>query len=94
MSKRKNFYPVPNVESAVIRLDLRQRTDDIIDYKFFSKIVHECFKTRRKMLHNSLKRIVNENQIERIESVPLSVRPEVLSIQDFKNLSNELSRMQ
>jgi 16S rRNA (adenine1518-N6/adenine1519-N6)-dimethyltransferase len=92
--ERNNFYPVPNVDSAVIRLDFSQKTNDIIDYNFFSKIVHECFKTRRKMLHNSLKRIINENQIARIESVPLSLRPEELSIQDFKNLSNELSRMQ
>lgn len=92
--KRNNFYPVPNVDSSVIRLDFRQKADDIIDYKLFSKIVHECFKTRRKMLHNSLKRIVKENYIERIESVPLSVRPEELSIKDFKNLSNELYRIQ
>ena len=88
---RKNFYPIPNVDSSVINLCLKSNIDDITDYDLFSKIVHSCFKMRRKMLHNSLGQLLEKNQLKKIKAIKLSLRPEELSIQDFKNLSNEIS---
>jgi 16S rRNA (adenine1518-N6/adenine1519-N6)-dimethyltransferase len=87
-----NFYPVPKVDSSVINLEFRSDIDDIIDYDLFSKIIHSCFQMRRKMLRNSLTQLLNKNQLAKIKCIKLTLRPEELSIQDFKNLSNEISQ--
>lgn len=88
---RENFYPVPNVDSSIINLDLFEETDGIANYQLFKKVVKTCFNNRRKMLRNSLKKIVESSYINKIKSVQLDIRPEELSIQDFKSLSNEIS---
>jgi len=88
---RENFYPVPNVDSSVINLDLFEKTDGITDYQFFRKVVRVCFNNRRKMLRNSLKKIISDSDINKIKSVQLNMRPEELTVQDFKCLSNEIS---
>ena len=91
--KRNNFYPVPKVDSSIIKMEMVENIDDISDYAIFQKIVRGCFNTRRKMLQNSLKRYLSAGIINKIKSVPLTVRPEELSIQDFKNLANETARL-
>ena len=90
---RKNFYPIPNVDSSVISLELKLNIDDIIDYELFNKIVRNCFQMRRKMLYNSLKQLLQRNQLTKITCIKLSLRPEELSLQDFKNISNEISKL-
>ena len=51
---RNAFYPVPNVDSAVMKLSLKK--DLIIDdYDMFKKFVFDCFKFKRKNLKNNLK---------------------------------------
>lgn len=51
---RNAFYPVPNVDSAVMKLSLK---NDLIinDYDMFKKFVFDCFKFKRKNLKNNLK---------------------------------------
>lgn len=50
---RKAFYPIPNVDSAVIKCS---RRDSIkIDFSKFKKFVFDCFKFKRKNLRNNLK---------------------------------------
>lgn len=51
---RKSFYPVPNVDSAVIKLSLKETNYDI-NYEEFKKFVFNCFKFKRKNLRNNLK---------------------------------------
>ena len=84
-------FVVPNVDSSIINLDLFEETDGIANYQLFKKVVKTCFNNRRKMLRNSLKKIVESSYINKIKSVQLDIRPEELSIQDFKSLSNEIS---
>ena len=90
---RDNFYPVPNVDSAVISFDLFEKIDGIADYNLFRKVVRICFNNRRKMLRNSLKKILDNQDINEIKSVQLDLRPEELTVQDFKTLSNEISEI-
>ena len=90
---RDNFYPVPNVDSAVISFDLFEKIDGIADYNLFRKVVRICFNNRRKMLRNSLKKILDNQNINEIRSVQLDHRPEELTVQDFKTLSNEISEI-
>jgi len=90
---KNNFYPVPKVDSAVIQMDFVEALEEISDLDLFRKIVHTVFNTRRKMLQNSLKRMLNENTIAKIQSVSLSLRPENLTVSDFKFLTDEISHL-
>ena len=74
-------------------MEMLENINDIDNYAIFNKIVHVCFNTRRKMLQNSLKRFLSADIINQIKSVPLTARPEELTIQDFKNLTNETLRI-
>lgn len=49
---RSCFYPVPNVDSTVIRLDLKEPPK--LDPADFFELVHAAFQKRRKMLSSSL----------------------------------------
>ncbi len=51
---RELFYPVPNVDSAVVRIDLCKNKFDIQDHEFFRKVVKISFAMRRKTLVNNL----------------------------------------
>jgi len=90
---RNNFYPVPQVDSAVINLNMKPEVTDIIDYNLFNQVVRITFQTRRKMLRNSLSRFLGKNIIDKIKTISLLKRPEQLSLQDFINLSNEIYRI-
>ena len=52
---KEAFRPVPKVDSAVVRLNLRKAPEDVSDAVFFERVVSASFSKRRKMLRNSLK---------------------------------------
>ena len=87
---RYNFKPVPRVDSAVIKIDLYNKISGLADYNLFCTIVKVCFNTRRKMLHNSLQKIISKDNILRLRSNMLTERPENLSVDEFKKLANEI----
>lgn len=52
---RGSFMPSPNVDSAVIRLDIRQDNGlDVEDEKLFFRIIRAAFSQRRKQIINPL----------------------------------------
>ncbi len=51
---RKLFYPEPNVDSAVVRIDMNRNKYDIPNRKLFRKTVRAAFAMRRKTLVNNL----------------------------------------
>lgn len=94
---RDNFMPAPNVDSAVIRLIVKDEpTVEVIDEEFFFKIIKGAFALRRKTLINSLsksaigidkdllKKILDEMNIDR------RIRGEKLNINDFADLANRI----
>jgi 16S rRNA (adenine1518-N6/adenine1519-N6)-dimethyltransferase len=83
---RKNFRPMPNVESAVIRLR-KKKTPPDCDYATLRKLVKTSFSQRRKMLRNSLKSIISQNQLK--DSI-FKKRPEQLSVQEFIELTAQI----
>lgn len=93
---RGSFMPAPNVDSAVIKLDIKQSLDfGKVTPKDFSKTVRASFSQRRKQLANSLSSglsIGKADAISAIEKCGLSptIRAEQLSLKDFVNLSNVL----
>ena len=92
--KRECFTPAPNVDSALIRLDLKLDKYNIEDRRFFVDFVHKSFAMRRKTLVNNLLKGYNYNR-EQIElvlrglGVNTMVRPENLTVEEFVKLSNK-----
>ena len=86
---RKMFYPVPNVDSAVVRID-RFELDEGVDYSKLISFVKRCFAMRRKKLSANLesngisKQAIEEVLVE--NGFTSTVRAEELSIEDFKRL--------
>ena len=90
------FMPRPNVGSAVIRLT-RYETPvvDVKDEKLMFRIIRASFNQRRKTLANGLnnapdihlsKEVIQES-IEEL-GVPVTIRGEALTLQQFAQLSN------
>ena len=93
---RGSFMPSPNVDSAVIRLDIRDNPPiEVVDSKFFFSMIKAAFAQRRKTASNSIssgmglsKEIVNSALEE--AGFAVSVRPESLSMDDLGELCNSL----
>lgn len=92
------FIPQPNVESAVIRLSVRETPAVVVeDEAFFFQVVQASFAQRRKTISNNLKsRFFPGEGRERLEQlleaagiIP-SRRAETLSLEEFATLSNTL----
>ena len=84
---RKAFYPVPKVDSAIIKLDRKDKRDLVDEDKFF-KFVKSAFQFKRKNLRNNLKNY----DLEKINSVlvkynhSLQNRAEEISLKEFLDI--------
>lgn len=92
---RGSFMPAPNVDSCVIRFDLREQTPAVSDEKFFFKVVRGMFSQRRKTLLNCVSGslgIGKDIVLEAIEKSGLSptTRPEQLSMDEMIRFSESL----
>ena len=85
------FNPPPKVNSAVIRLVRNDVTNLGCNEKLFYSIVKQTFNQRRKMLRNSLKSFTPN--LEEMDAVLLTKRPEQLSVNDFVNLTNNIEQI-
>lgn len=85
---RKLFYPEPNVDSAVVRIDMNRNKFDIPNRRLFRKTVRAAFAMRRKTLVNNLMTGFNLDRAS-AEAVigqcglPVGCRGEELSVQQF-----------
>lgn len=92
---RKMFTPAPNVDSAIVNINLKPNKYFIKDYNLHSKVIESAFSMRRKTLSNCLKSKLNLSQ-EQINSLfdKLNLHPqirgEVLDTQHFVKLSNAI----
>ena len=90
------FMPQPKVGSAVIRLTRHEKPPvEVEDEKLMFKIIRASFNQRRKTLANGLnnfpdihlpKEVIQESILEL--GVPVTVRGEALSLEQFAKLSN------
>ncbi|MGI6096953.1 MAG: 16S rRNA (adenine(1518)-N(6)/adenine(1519)-N(6))-dimethyltransferase RsmA [Dethiobacteria bacterium] len=89
------FFPRPAVESAVVRLVIRQPKLDVGDQSLFWELIKGVFQMRRKtvlkgLLHIfPLSRETGEEILTRA-GIPPQLRPEKLSIEQFAKLSRIL----
>ena len=78
---------LPDIESTVISLKKKKIED--FNYKNLEQIVRVSFSQRRKKIKNTLKAIVNYNELEKFSEK----RPEMLSVDDFIQISNTIKDM-
>ena len=83
---RGSFMPAPNVDSCVIRLDVKEKTpEQVRDEKFFFRLVRAGFSQRRKTLVNPVSSGLGVSK----ETVREAL--EELTMEQFILLSNRLS---
>lgn len=93
---RYSFMPPPNVESAVIKLNIRKKPAvDVKDENKFFSLVKACFAQRRKTLVNTVSNTTGfskDNIRNALKNLGLSetVRAEQLTIEELASLSNML----
>lgn len=95
---RTVFMPQPNVESAIIRLDVRDEpVVQVKDQTLFMKLVRASFQQRRKTIWNNLRTSLELKEQEDLREaftqsgVDPSRRGESLSIQEFAQLADAIS---
>ena len=94
--ERGSFLPAPNVDSSVIRLDVRSKPPvDISDEKAFFKVIKASFGQRRKTLSNSLSSGLGLNK-DKVNlcilkaGLKATARAEELTLKDFAVLTDIL----
>lgn len=94
---RNKFYPTPNVDSAVVRIDINRHKLDGENEALLHKLARSSFAMRRKTLANNLSVAFSLGKQEATQIVeeagfqPL-VRGEALSLDDYKTLSKTLEK--
>ncbi len=92
---REKFTPAPNVDSAVVKIDIDKEKFSGVDLKKVREVVKCAFGNRRKMLVNNLMNFykIKREQAEKAlldSQISLTARGETLSALDFVNLANNL----
>lgn len=91
---RSSFIPAPNVDSAVIKLDvLKKAKIEVLDEKLFFKVIKFAFLQKRKTLINSISNsgLVSKEFLEKILldlNIDLKVRAEQLSLEQFGKIAD------
>jgi len=93
---RGSFLPAPNVDSAVIRLDLRREPPlRLTDEARFFRVVRGAFAQRRKTIANSLSSSLGLDKQQVIRcleaaGVPPGARAEQLSLEELGRIANQM----
>lgn len=93
------FMPPPKVDSAVLNLKIREKPPvKVEDEKLFFKVVKAAFAQRRKTLLNCLSHGMSldkskAEEILNICGIDSKIRGERLSVKEFAEISNAISKM-
>ena len=92
---RKCFYPSPKVNSAIVKLIVRNQPKiNLSDYSYFRKIIKAAFAQRRKTLKNCLINAgLNKDKVLeafKLLDIDENIRGEKLSIEQFGSLVQAL----
>ena len=91
---KESFVPSPKVESAVIKLKIKSKTQNVNKDMLF-KVIKTAFSQRRKTLSNALVNggIVEKNKLEEVlekAGLEKNVRGENLTLEDFIKLCENI----
>ncbi len=91
---RNSFDPIPNVDSAVIKLSKKEKKYQVLDEKLFFQLIKDSFQMKRKNIRNNLKNY----DLDKISFVlkqyglDLTVRAESISLECFVDMTNALCK--
>ena len=83
------FDPPPKVKSGVLRLTRKENYELPCDEKLFFSVVKQAFGQRRKTMRNSLKSMINSDNLK--EDSIFDLRPEQLSYEQFIELTQKIA---
>jgi len=90
--KKTCFRPQPKVDSALVRLSLKEKLPlDKKNQRRLFKVIRLSFQQRRKTLKNALRGVISPERLEQYfnqYSIDRNIRGEDLSLQDFISLIN------
>jgi len=85
------FNPAPKVDSAVVRLLPRPpAARSATDEGLLERVVAAAFSQRRKMLRNTLRELLAEEELAALDVAPTR-RAEELAVDDFVRIANHLA---
>jgi 16S rRNA (adenine1518-N6/adenine1519-N6)-dimethyltransferase len=92
---RNMFYPRPNVDSAVVRIDIVEENLKVEDKALYKKVVQAAFSSRRKTLENNLVNTFNlsresAEKVLEMCGIDKKARGETLTPQQFATLSESI----
>ena len=92
---REMFTPPPNVDSAVVKIDVDQNKYPEVDTQKVRDVVKKAFMNRRKMLVNNLMNFYKKSRAEAEQilldaGVSLTARGEQLTVEDYIRLAQYL----
>lgn len=98
--KRDSFFPAPNVDSAVMKLDVRSAPPEVLadlDQKAFFRVVQAAFSQRRKTVCNSLSSglSLQKDAVKALladAGIPETARAEQLTMEQFGALCRAVER--
>jgi 16S rRNA (adenine1518-N6/adenine1519-N6)-dimethyltransferase len=90
---RRMFNPMPNVDSAIVTIELNRTKYQIADFHFLQKVIRAGFSMRRKTLSNCLKSSLGLStekisQIYSMLGLKDGVRGEELTTEQYVKLAN------
>ncbi len=93
---KENFNPVPEVDSCVVKLDLKNEHIELKDEKLFFRLIKTTFSQRRKNIGNSLTGVgISKQEVKKmLEELNLDVnlRAENLSIDQYAKIANYIAK--
>lgn len=93
---KENFNPIPEVDSCVVQLKLRDNHIELKDTKLFFRLIKIAFSQRRKNIGNSLTGIgVSKQDVKKmLEELDLDInlRAENLSIEQYAKIANYIAK--
>ena len=89
---RRAFFPEPNVDSVIVRVERRPRLPEV-DPRLFRRVVRAAFSQRRKMLRGTLAPVLGGDVDEILEGagVDPDARPEALGWEEFVAITAQLA---
>ncbi len=89
---RQMFFPVPNVDSALLHIKIERKFPEI-DETSFSNFVKTCFSMRRKTLLNNLSVVYGKDFLRKtFDENTLKRRSETFSLEEFVEMFKKLTQ--
>ena len=90
---RTSFFPVPKVESALVKFQRNNKNNNKYNSLLFQEIIRKSFQGRRKLIKNTLKESYRDiSAIMENCNIPDNSRPENVTLEQFCELTYAIEK--